>query len=71
MNDQERIDGTLRNAIVESGMTHYAIAKAAGIEADILDRFMKGRDIYLGTAAKIADALKLEIRPRGRRRVAR
>lgn len=61
----------LRDAIAEDGRTHYAIAKAAGIEPDILDRFTGGRDVYLTTAAKIALVVGMDLVPikKGRRRV--
>ena len=61
----------LRDAVAEDGRTHYAIAKAAGIAPDILDRFASGRDVYLGTAAKIALVVGLDLVPikKGRRRV--
>jgi len=64
----------LRDAVAADGRTHYSIAKAAGIAPDILDRFASGRDVYLGTAAKIALVVGLDLVPvkrsRGRRRVA-
>jgi plasmid maintenance system antidote protein VapI len=56
----------LRRAIQESGLSHYRIAKDAGIRPEILDRFVSGaRDMRLETAAKIARALDLELRKRG------
>ena len=56
----------LRRAIRESGLTHYRIAKDAGIRPEILDRFVSGeRDVRLETAAKVARALDLELRKRG------
>jgi plasmid maintenance system antidote protein VapI len=57
---------TLREAIRLSGRTHYELAKAAGITPAQLDRFVAGeRDLKLATAAKVADALGLELRPKG------
>jgi hypothetical protein len=61
----------LRDAIVEDGRSHYAIAKAAGVDPDVLDRFARGKDLYFSTACKILAAINMEIRPapkRGRRR---
>lgn len=61
----------LREAIIADGRSHYMIAKAAGVDADVLDRFARGRDLYLSTAFKIIAAIGMEIRPtpkRGRRR---
>ncbi len=52
----------LRRAIQGSGLTHYRIAKDAGIRPDILDRLVSGeRDVRLETAAKVARVLKLEL----------
>jgi hypothetical protein len=59
------IDATLRQFIKRSRMTHYAIGKAAGVQASQIDRFMmpaddpRHRDLRLATAAKIAAALGL------------
>jgi DNA-binding phage protein len=52
----------LRQAIRQSGLTHYRIAKDAGIVPDQIDRFVSGaRDLRLESAAKIARALNLEL----------
>jgi ribosome-binding protein aMBF1 (putative translation factor) len=59
----------LRRAIKASGLTHYSLAKQCGFAPDILDRFMSGeRDIRFETACKIAKALGLELKRRGRKR---
>jgi len=61
------IDTALRQAIKRSGLTHYAIGKAAGVQASQIDRFMmpaddpRHRDLRLATAAKIAAALGLHL----------
>lgn len=48
----------LRRAIIVSGLTHYAIGKAAGVAPAVIDRFVSGeRDLRMATASKIADAL--------------
>ena len=63
------LDVSLRKAIKASGLTHYALAKAAGVQASQLDRFMmpaedpRHRDLRLGTAARIAAVLGLELAP--------
>lgn len=64
MKKPRTLDETLRSTIRESGKTPYAVAKLAGLEPDILNRFMHGRDIRISTAGKIADALGLELRKR-------
>jgi len=56
---------TLREAVVLSGRTHYELARAAGITPGQLDRFVAGeRDLKFATAAKVAGALGLELRPK-------
>jgi plasmid maintenance system antidote protein VapI len=59
------LDAALRKAIKASGLTHYALAKEANVQATTIDRFMhpaddpRHRDIRLETAAKIAAVLGL------------
>lgn len=56
------IDATLRSAIERSGLTAYALGQLAGVTAPQVMRFMKGeRDLTLATAAKLAQALGLEL----------
>ncbi len=58
---------TLREAIRSSGLTHYALARNAGVTPAQLDRFVAGqRDLTLATAAKVAEALDLGLRPNRR-----
>lgn len=63
----QRLDVALRQTIRASGLTHYALAKAAGVQASQIDRFMmpaddpRHRDLRLETAAKIAAVLGLSI----------
>lgn len=53
----------LKDAVEASGMTRYAIAKAAGVGQITLDRFMSGeRDLRGATIDKLAEALGLELR---------
>jgi hypothetical protein len=56
----------LRDAIRESGRTHYRVGKDAGIKPEIVTRFAHGdRDITGKTFAKLASALGLELRKVG------
>lgn len=63
------IDAALRQAIKASGLTHYAIGKAAEVAPSQIDRFMmpasdpRHRDLRLATAAKIAAALGMGLIP--------
>ena len=58
------ISGPLKLAIKQSGLSHYRIAKDAGITPEQLDRFMSGeRGLQLASADKVASCLGLELRP--------
>ena len=60
----------LRQAINDSGITHYRLAQETGVTAGVISRFMAGeRDLRLETASKLADALGLELKlKKGRRK---
>jgi plasmid maintenance system antidote protein VapI len=59
----------LREAIRESGKTHYRVGKDAGIKPEIVTRFVRGeRDITGKTFAKLATALGLTLVPAGERK---
>ncbi len=64
--DLGTISGQLKAAIMASGMTHYAIGKAAGVDPGIILRFMTGeRDLRLETVDKLAVALGLRLTDQG------
>jgi plasmid maintenance system antidote protein VapI len=59
----------LREAIRESGKTHYRVGKDAGIKPEIVTRFVRReRDITGKTFAKLATALGLTLVPVGERK---
>ena len=59
------VSDRLKAAIEGSGLTRYAVAKAAGVAQITVDRFMEGtRDLRLATADKLAVALGLELKPK-------
>ncbi len=59
------IADALRQAIDESGLSIYAIAKAAGIAQPVLHRFYAGeRDLTLTTADKLIEYFGLELKPK-------
>jgi Helix-turn-helix len=65
--DLTTISGQLKHAIVASGLTHYAIGKAAGVSSGMILRFMAGeRDLRLETLDKIAAALGLNFCSEGK-----
>jgi plasmid maintenance system antidote protein VapI len=52
----------LRRAILDSGETEYAIAKATGVSQSVLNRFVKDeRGISLKTAARLCSYLRLSL----------
>lgn len=50
---------TFRKAIADSKKTRAQIAQESGVSRSAIDKFMKGHDINLLTAAKLADVLEL------------
>ena len=56
----------LRQAIEDSGLTLYRIAKDSGVAYQVLHRFARGeRDLTLETATKLADYFGMRLtRPR-------
>jgi hypothetical protein len=58
------IDAELRKQIEKSGVTTYALAALADVTPQQVGRFVRGeRDLTLATAAKLAQALGLELLP--------
>ena len=63
-NSEQDIELQLKQAILDSGMTRYRLSKITGVPASVLCTFVNGkRSITIGTAAKLAKALGLELRP--------
>jgi len=59
------IEQQLRQAIAESGMSRYALSKKTGVAQSVLSHFVNGqRSLTLPTAARLAEALGMELRPR-------
>ena len=58
------LEESLRQAVRDSGLTRYAVAKGAGVDVAALLRFVSGqRTLTLPSAAKLAAFLRLELRP--------
>jgi plasmid maintenance system antidote protein VapI len=63
--DKTSLAETLRQAIVDSGMSYYRLAKESGVAEEVIGRFVnRKRDIRLETASKLAESLELELRSR-------
>lgn len=61
--DDTGLEAALRAAIVNSGLTAYAVGKRAGLAPDMISRFVSGeRGMRLRTAGKIAEVLGLELK---------
>ena len=62
MPKKKTVSDVLRDAIEQSGLTHYRLAKLVGTTPPVVTRFVTGeRDLRLGTAAKLAEVLGLEL----------
>jgi plasmid maintenance system antidote protein VapI len=60
---------TLREAIADSGMSHYAIAERSGVDEAALSKFVRGlKTINIETADKLMIVLGLEVRATKRAR---
>jgi hypothetical protein len=58
----ESLPNRLRRLIAESGESHYALGKRAGVDPRAIDRFFARQlDLKLETAGKLAAALGAEL----------
>jgi plasmid maintenance system antidote protein VapI len=66
---REPFSTLLRRAILESGLTRYAISARSGVHQAALSRFIAGkRSLSLESVDKLVDVLGLEVRmPRKRK----
>ncbi len=54
----------MRDAILNAGMTRYALAKLSGVSEGVLCQFVTNkRTITMRTASRVAVVLGLELRP--------
>ncbi len=59
------IEEQLRQAIIKSGMSRYRLSKLTGVDDAVLCNFVnRKRSLVMTTAAKLAKALNLELRPK-------
>lgn len=57
-----RLSDQIRRAILHSGMTRYAIAKAIGLDQSVMTRFMAGKSwLSVGTVDKLGELLKFKL----------
>jgi transcriptional regulator with XRE-family HTH domain len=63
---KETLSDQLKQAISDSGLSQYAIAKGSGVSSIVLSRWLSPgskKDIYLSTASQLADFFGLELQP--------
>ena len=60
------VTDSLRRTIVQSGETHYRIAKMSGVDTRIIDRFVSGEapNVRASTIDRLCVYLDLELRPK-------
>jgi len=69
MNRRENIEQRLKRAVLVSSMSRYQIAKVSGISQAQLSYFVNNqRTLTLPVAARLAEALGLELRPKRKKR---
>lgn len=62
------IQEQLRQAILNAGVSRYRLARVTGISDGLLSNFVnRRRSMTLNTAARLAKALGLELRPKGKK----
>ncbi len=62
------IEEQLRQAITHSSLSRYRLARLTGVADAVLCNFVnRKRSITMGTAAKLAKALNLELRPKAQK----
>ena len=62
------IERQLKRAVLDSGLSRYRLAKLSGLSQAQLSYFVNGkRSLTLPAAAKLAEALGLELRPKKQR----
>ena len=61
------LEEQIRNAAIESQLSHYRIALDTGISQSVVTRFLNGdRSISLATADKLCEHFGLELRAKKR-----
>ena len=52
----------IRNAVKESGLSQYELARRCKFSNKVVGRLLRGTDIRLGTADEILKAIKLKVK---------
>jgi len=68
----EKISEIIRQSVIDSGQSHYAIWQATGVDQAILSRWIAGeRGVNAATLDKLADYLGLTVAKATRKRESR
>jgi hypothetical protein len=66
---REPFSAILRRAILESGLSRYAVSVRSGVDQAALSRFIADKSsLNLDSVDKLVDMLGLEVRPRRKRK---
>ena len=66
---REPFSAILRRAILESGLSRYAVSVRSGVDQAVLSRFIAGKSgLSLESVDKLVDALGLEVGTRRKRK---
>lgn len=55
---------SLRKAIRDSGLSANALSQLTGVDQTLISRFLRGKDMGIERASKIAAHLGLELKPK-------
>lgn len=64
MKKAKTMHDVLRETIAKSGLSANQLAKASGVYQQTISEFLRGKDIRLQTAEKLAAYFGLELKPR-------
>ncbi len=65
MPSKRDIEEQLRQAIIKSSISRYRLSQLTGVDNAVLSNFVNHkRSLVMTTAAKLAKALNLELRPK-------
>jgi transcriptional regulator with XRE-family HTH domain len=66
---RRKLSDQIRDAVNNSGLSHYRICADSGVQQSTLSRFMRGRAMSLDTLDRLADLLGLTVvvkQPKGK-----
>jgi hypothetical protein len=58
---KDKLSDQIRDAVDNSGVTHYRLCAESGVQQSTLSRFMRGGGMSLDTLDRLADVLGLVV----------